>query len=136
MTALCFFDWSQHLCFRSHGLEAKNEQCAPGSGTDERQRCQHTSSIHAGSPSIIRTLQWARTFTNTSPKQRLLLETRYRGRCHATPRVYVHKHGGFSYLRRRGRLPAVSGRSHHSVNGPPGAVIPESCRNFDSTPAS
>lgn len=52
-----FFYWSQHLCFRSHGLEAKNEQCVPGSGTDKRQYCQHTSSIRAGSPSIIHILQ-------------------------------------------------------------------------------
>lgn len=62
MTVLSFFDWSQHLCFRSHGLEAKNEQCAPGSGTDKRQYCQHPSSIRAGSPSIIHTLQWAHAF--------------------------------------------------------------------------
>ncbi|KAI9514196.1 hypothetical protein NQZ68_035223 [Dissostichus eleginoides] len=44
----------------SHGLEAKTEQCAPGSGTDKRQYCQHPSSIPAGSPSIIRTLHTRR----------------------------------------------------------------------------
>lgn len=52
-----FFDWSQHLCFRSHGSEAKKEQCVPGAGTDRHQHCQHTSSIHTGSQSIIHTLQ-------------------------------------------------------------------------------
>lgn len=30
MTVLGSFDWSQHLCFRSHGLEATSEQCKPG----------------------------------------------------------------------------------------------------------
>lgn len=62
------FYWSQHLCFRSHGSAAKmvgggqKKNVSGESGTDEPERCQHTSSIHAGSPYFIHTLQWARAF--------------------------------------------------------------------------
>lgn len=53
-----FFFPSQHLCFRSHGLERpRMNNVRRASGTDERQRCQHTSSIRAGSPSITRAPQ-------------------------------------------------------------------------------
>lgn len=59
--ARCFFFFffsSQHLCFRSHGLERpRMNNVRRASGTDERQRCQHTSSIRAGSPSITRAPQ-------------------------------------------------------------------------------
>lgn len=108
MTVLCFFDWSQHLCFRSHGLEAKNEQCAPGSGTDKRQCCQHTSSIHAGSPSIIHTLQWARTFQTHHQSRDYFWkhDTAAAAMQHQEYTYTNTRSRGFSY-QHHGQLPAV-----------------------------
>lgn len=92
--ALGVFDWSQHLCFRSHGSEAKKEQCVPGSGTDKPQPCQHTSSIHAGSPSIIHTLQQAHAFQTHYQSRDYVLKRDAAAAAiehPSAPGVYIHK---------------------------------------------
>lgn len=105
-----FFDWSQHLCFRSHGSEAKKEQCVPGSGTDKCSHGQHTSSIHAGSPSIIHTLQSAHAFQTHYQSRDYFLKREY-NRCHTTTdrTCCIHAQtscSGFS-LQHHGQLSAI-----------------------------
>lgn len=66
--------------------EAKKEQCVPGSGTEECAGCQHTSSIHAGSPVHYSHSAVCTWLPDTLPKQRLLFETRRSSNCHKTPK--------------------------------------------------
>lgn len=49
------------------------------SGTDEPECCQHTSSIHAGSPYFIHTLQWALAFQTHYKSSNYFIEKK--GQC-------------------------------------------------------
>lgn len=76
---------------------------------------------------------------NTLPKQRLLFETRvqplpYSYRPHL---LYTYTNKPLWLLTSAPR-PALcySGHCHHCVNGPIGAIIHKSWKNFDGTPAS
>lgn len=66
----------------------------PGSGTDKPQPCQHTSSIHAGSPSIIHTLQQAHAFQTHYQSRDYVLKRDAAATAiehPSAPGVYIHK---------------------------------------------
>lgn len=82
----------------------------PGSGTDKCSHCQHTSSIHAGSPSIIHTLQSAHAFQTHNQSRDYFLKRDF-NRCHTTTdRTCCIQtqtgHSGFS-LQHHGQLSAI-----------------------------